>query len=127
MQAGLLVLALPAAAQIKTGDFSTSLSGIVTTGYTADYGNQTSSDHSWTVGGDASASGSFYSPNFLSYSASLYLNQSRANSDFQSISNTSGVIANATVFGGSHFPGSIAIPSHTMAKGAMTFRASPIT
>lgn len=107
MQAGLLVLALPAAAQIKTGDFSTSLSGIVTTGYTADYGNQTSSDHSWTVGGDASASGSFYSPNFLSYSASLYLNQSRANSDFQSISNTSGVIANATVFGGSHFPGSI--------------------
>ena len=37
----------------------------------------------------------FYSPNFLSYNISPYLNQSRANSNFQSISNASGV--NATV------------------------------
>lgn len=107
MQAGLLLLALPVAAQIKTGDFSNSLSGTVSTGYTADYGNQTNSDHGWSVGGNTNLSGFFYSPKFLSYNANLYLNQSRANSDFQSISNSSGVTAAGNIFGGSHYPGSI--------------------
>ncbi|MGD0731892.1 MAG: hypothetical protein ABR956_11565, partial [Terracidiphilus sp.] len=107
-QVGLLLL-LPgaASAQIKTGDFSTSLNGTVSTGYTADYGNQTGSDHSWTVGGNTNLSGFFYSPGFLSYNANLYLNQSRANSDFQSISNASGVTVASNIFGGSRFPGSI--------------------
>ena len=107
VQSGLLLLAGPLAAQIKTGDFSDNLSGTISTGYTADYGNQTSSEHNWAIGGLANLSGSFYSPNFLSYNASVYLNQSRANSDFQSISSASGVNASATIFGGSRFPGSI--------------------
>jgi hypothetical protein len=37
----------------------------------------------------------------------VYLNQSRANSDFQSISDASGINASSNIFGGSHFPGSI--------------------
>ena len=37
----------------------------------------------------------------------LYLNQSRANSNYQSISDASGVNVSTNIFGGSHFPGSI--------------------
>lgn len=105
--AGILLLAWPAVGQIQLGDLSTNLNGIISAGYTDDYGNLTSSDHSWTVGGSGTLSGFYYSPNFVSYNVSPYLNQSRANSDFQSISDASGVNFSSSIFGGSHFPGSI--------------------
>ncbi len=107
MQTGALLLACPGGAQVKLGQLSTNLSGTVSPGYTAEYGNQTASDHSWAFGGAGTFSGSYYTPNFLSFDASFYLNQSRANSNYQSISNASGVNASSTIFGGSHFPGSI--------------------
>jgi hypothetical protein len=105
--AGLLLLALPVAAQVKLGDLSTDLSASVAVGYTADYGNLTSSDHSWTLGGDANLSGSYHNPNFLSFNADFFLNQSRANSNYQSISDASGLSLTTNIFGGSHFPGSV--------------------
>jgi hypothetical protein len=107
LQAAILLLAWPAAAQVRVGMLSNSLSGTIAPGYSADYGNMTGSDHSWILGGTASYSGFFYNPNFLSLNANVYVNQSRANSEFQSISNASGVTATANIFGGSHFPGSI--------------------
>ena len=55
----------------------------------------------------ANSHGFFYNPNFLSFNASYFLNQSRANSNFQSISNASGINLSTNIFGGSHFPGSI--------------------
>jgi hypothetical protein len=103
----ILLLAWPAGAQIRLGEVSTNMNGTVSSGYTADFGNQTGSDHGWTVGGATSLSGSFHSPNFLSFNANLYLNQSRANSNFQSISSASGVDLSANIFGGSEFPGAI--------------------
>lgn len=102
-----LLLAVPLAAQIKLGEFSNSANGTVSSGYTADFSNQAASDHNWTVGGTTNLNGSFYNPNFVNYSFSGYLNQSRANSDFQSISNASGVSASANIFGGSKFPGAV--------------------
>ncbi len=81
--------------------------GTLSSGYTANYGNMTPSTHGWTFGGAGTFSGSFHSPNFLSYNFSPYLNQSRANSNFQSISNASGVNLSANIFAGSKFPGSI--------------------
>jgi hypothetical protein len=107
VQAAILLLAWPVAAQVRYGDFSSNLSGTIASGYTADYGNMTGSDHSWTVGGAASSAGSFYNPNFLSYNANFYLNQSNANSNFQSISNASGIDVSTSLFGGGHFPGSV--------------------
>lgn len=107
MEAWLLLLALPLAAQIRLGETSTSASGTLSSGYTATYGNMTGSSHGWTLGGAGTFSGSFHSPNFLSYSFSPYLNQSRSNSNFQSISNASGLNLTANIFGGSKFPGSI--------------------
>src|SRR3954447_19811496 len=108
VEAGMiLLLAAPLAAQLKLGETSNRATGTLSTGYTATYGNMTESSHGWTVGGVAALSGSYYSPNFLSYNISPYLNQSRANSNFQSISNASGVNASVTLFGGSAFPGSV--------------------
>ena len=104
---GLLVLRLSAHAQVDFGDFKLSSNGTIASGYTADYGNQIISDHGWTIGGVANLTGSFYSPDFLSFNIGAYLNQSTANSQFQSITNASGVNASASIFGGSHFPGSI--------------------
>ena len=107
LQAGLLLLVRPVSAQIRLGELSTNLSGNIAPGYTADFGNMTASDHSWALGGAANLSGSYYNPNFLSFNAAVYLNQSRANSNFQSISDASGINFSSTIFGGSHFPGSI--------------------
>ena len=107
MHAGLLLLALPVCAQVQVGELSTHLSGTIAPGYSADYSNMTGSDHSWALGGSANLSGYFYNPNFLSFDVGLYLNQSRANSDFQSISDASGINASANIFGGSHFPGAV--------------------
>jgi hypothetical protein len=106
-QAGVLLLALPVAAQIRLGETSASANGTVSSGYTATYGNMTPSTHSWTVGGAGTFSGSFHSPNFLSFNISPYLNQSSSNSDFQSISSASGVTGSVNVFSGSAFPGSV--------------------
>jgi hypothetical protein len=107
VQAGALLLAMPVAAQVKIGETSVKANGTVSTGYTATYANDAASNHGWTVGGVGTFAGSYYSPNFLSFNVSPYLNQSRANSDFQSITDASGVNASVTLFGGSGFPGSI--------------------
>ena len=104
----LLAATLPhALAQVRLGDLSTDLTGSVSAGYTADYGNLTASDHGITAGGAASLAGSYYNPGFLSFSIQPFYNQSRTNSDFQSITDSSGVNASASIFGGSNFPGSI--------------------
>jgi hypothetical protein len=67
----------------------------------------TESTHGWSFGGAGTFTGSFHNPNFLSYNFSPYLNQSRANSNFQSISNASGLNLSTNIFAGSKFPGSI--------------------
>ncbi len=104
---GLFLLVLPAAGQLNLGEFNTNLTGTLSAGYTGDYGNQITSDHSLAFGGTGTLNGYYYNPNFVSFEISPYLNQARDNSDFQSISSASGVNAESTLFGGSHFPGSI--------------------
>ncbi|HEY3628866.1 MAG TPA: hypothetical protein VGL00_21430 [Terracidiphilus sp.] len=106
-QTVMLLVTMPLAAQLKIGETSTSASGMLSSGYNATYGNLTSSTHGFTIGGVGTFSGSYHSPNFLSYNVSPYLNQSRANSNFQSISDASGVNASVALFGGTAFPGSI--------------------
>lgn len=105
--AGLPLFAVTATAQIRIGETSTTASGNVSSGYNATYSNMEGSTHGWTLGGAGTFAGSFHSPNFLSYNFSPYLNQSRANSNFQSISNASGLNFSANIFAGSKFPGSI--------------------
>src|SRR5271166_527755 len=87
----LLLLTLPASAQLKIGEVNSTKNGTISAGYTGDYGNQINSDHSLTYGGSGTMSGFYYNPNFVSFTVSPYVNQSRDNSAFQSISNASGV------------------------------------
>ena len=115
--AGLLLLARPGAAQVQFGDFSTNLSGNISAGYAADYGNQIGSSHGLEFGGMATYSGSYYDPNFLTFSVTPYYNQSRANSEYASISNASGVNAATSLFSGSYFPGSINYASALNSEG----------
>lgn len=105
--AGFLLLVLPSAAQLNLGETSTKASGTLSSGYSATYGNLAGSTHGWTFGGVGNFSGYYHSPNFFSYDFSPYLNQSRANSNFQSISDASGLNLSANIFSGSKFPGSV--------------------
>jgi len=80
--------------------------GLVSFGYTGDYGNEMPSDHGLTGGVDGQISGYYYNPNFLSFTATPYYNQSRNDSDYQSLTGSSGIDGTANFFTGSHFPGS---------------------
>jgi len=105
---GFLLLVLPAVGQLRLGEnLNMNANGTLSAGYTGDYGNQISSDHSMSFGGAGTLSGFYYNPNFLSYTVSPYVNQARDNSSYQSISDASGVYLDSSIFGGSHFPGSI--------------------
>lgn len=106
--AAMLWCGVHARAQVQVGDdLSLNLSGTVSTGYAAGYTNEGASSHGITFGGNGVLSGSYYSPSFLSFSVSPFDNQSRNNSTYQSITNSTGVSANASIFSGSHFPGYI--------------------
>lgn len=105
---GLVVLfANPVSGQVQVGDASINMNGTVSGGYSASYGNAIGSSHSFGFAGASTLSGSYYDPGFLSFNFSPYYNQSRANSNFQSITDSSGFNFSSGIFGGSHFPGSI--------------------
>ncbi len=103
----LLVLA-PAAiasAQVTAGDASFNLSGSASTGYSGSFGSEGPSGHGIGFGFTGDLSGSYYSPQFLSFNIVPFYNQSRNNSTYQSITDSTGVTASASIFGGSKYPG----------------------
>ena len=107
MLLGVLLLVLPAAAQLKFGEFSSNLNGNLSAGYTGDYGNQIDSDHSLAFGRLGHAFRLLLQSQ-LHFFHRLALHEPGAGQlTFQSISNASGVNFSSTIFGGSVFPGSI--------------------
>src|SRR5579862_8534007 len=80
--------------------------GLLSFGYAGNYGDDLPSSHGLNGGIDGQVSGYYYNPNFLSFSATPYYNQSRDNSTYQSLTGASGVTGTANLFAGSHFPGS---------------------
>jgi len=106
LAAGLVMLAAPALAQVQVGsETNLSLNGTVSAGYSGSYGDGLGTTHGIGFGGTGNLSGNYFSPSFLSFNLMPYFNQSRENSSFQSISDTSGLNASASIFGGSKFPG----------------------
>lgn len=102
----LLMMAQGARAQLQVGDdLKMKLSGVLNLGYTASYGDNIASSHSLEGGGNVQLSGSYYDPNFINFDVEPYYNQSRANSSFQSLTDSTGVLANVNFFNGSRFPG----------------------
>lgn len=115
----LLMAELPAAAQAHWGDLTGSMSGYISPGYSATSSNVSdSSSHSFGVGGNATMNGYYYAPGFLTYTGSVYVDQSRANSDFKSISTTSGFNIDNILFTGSHYPGAIGYSRTYDAEGS---------
>jgi hypothetical protein len=106
-----LVMAQLAAAQqqqLSVGENTKLNAGaLFTFGYAGAYGDEIPSNHGLDFGVDGKLSGSYYNPNFLSFTAHPYYNQSRADSDYQSITGASGIDATANFFTGSNFPGSV--------------------
>ncbi len=107
LAAFLLALAPNTWGQVKSGEASVNLSGSIAAGYSDDYTNLSGSDHSIEGAGSADLSGIYYNPNFFSFDVQPFYNQSRLNSNFQSITSSSGVNATTRIFSGSEFPGSI--------------------
>ena len=119
---GLTVLAMAqlAAAQITVGENTKLNAGaLFTVGYSGAYGDQVPSNHGLDFGLDGKLTGSYYNPNFLSFTATPYYNQSRADSSYQSLTGASGVNATANLFTASNFPGSVSY--HYDANSTGTF------
>ncbi|HEX9112510.1 MAG TPA: hypothetical protein VF845_13605, partial [Terriglobales bacterium] len=119
-------LALPAAGQIVVGDnLNLNLNGIMSAGYSGVFGNQISSSHGLNWGGNGTLSGSYYNPNFLSFTLSPYYNQARQNSEFRSLFNNSGFDFNTNIFSGSHFPGSVGFSRSWDSQGNFSIPGLP--
>jgi hypothetical protein len=99
--------------------------GLFSFGYSGDYGNDISSDHGLTGGIDGKLSGYYYNPNFFSFTAQPYYNQSRDDSSFQSLTGASGIIGTANFFSGSHFPGSVSYNYNRNTTGTFGVAGQP--
>ncbi len=100
----MVVTAASAWSQVKVGETSMGLSGDAQAGYSTNWGDNQISSHSVDFGFNALLDGSYYSPKFLTFSVNPYLNQSRQNSNFNSIYGASGVIAGASLFSDTWHP-----------------------
>lgn len=93
--------------QPNSGDnLSFAMDGDLSFGYNESFGNQVPSTGNLNFGGTANVKGYYYDPKFLSFNASPYYSQSRLNSNYNSVFDSSGVTASAQFFSGSHTPGS---------------------
>jgi hypothetical protein len=94
------------AAQLEIGDnLKMNMNGTVGVGYGGSFSDPGASSHSLSMTGSGTMTGSYYDPNFLSFTVQPYYDRNQSNSASQSIFNESGVTASANLFGGSHFPG----------------------
>ena len=82
------------------------MDGDLSFGYNDSFGNEVPSTGNLNFGGTANLKGYYYDPKFLSFNASPYYSQSRLNSNYSSVFDSSGVTASAQFFSGSHTPGS---------------------
>ena len=99
--------------------------GLVSFGYAGDYGDELPSSHGFNGGIDGKLSGYYYNPNFLSFEATPYYNQSRNNSSYQSLTGASGVEGSANIFTGSRFPGSVSYHYDRNSSGIFGLTGQP--
>ena len=99
--------------------------GLFTFGYSGDYGDVVSSQHGLTFGVDGRLGGYYYNPNFISFTANPYYNQSRDNSSYQSLTGATGISANVDLFRGSHFPGSVSYRYDRNSSGTFGLAGQP--
>lgn len=121
-----LLMAMNAFGQVKIGDnVHLNSSGMLTAGYSGNYGDQIQSSHGLDLGLNGSLNGDYFNPNFLSFVITPYYNQSRSDSSFQSLTGASGVAATANIFTGSHFPGSVSYHYDYNSTGTVGLAGTP--
>lgn len=121
-----LMLAQLALAQMRIGENTKVNAGaLVTFGYQGSYGDEIQSTRGLDAGIDGKISGSYYNPNFLSFTANPYYNQSRANSSYQSLTGASGVNGTANLFTGSNYPGSVSYHYDANSTGTFGLAGQP--
>src|ERR1700685_845471 len=121
-----LMVAQLATAQLGIGENTKmNAGGLFTFGYSGAYGDAFPSSHGLDFGCDGKLSGSYFNPNFLSFEATPYWNQSRANSDYQSLTGAKGINATANLFSGSHFPGSVSYHYDANSTGTLGLTGQP--
>jgi hypothetical protein len=126
MLTGFGVFLCHATAQVQLGsNLQMSASGSLTAGYSGGYGSESSSSHSLDLGGSGSINGSYYNPNFASFHILPYYDQSRTNSNYQSIGGSSGISSDVNLFTGSHFPGTIGYQKTYNSTGTYGVAGSP--
>lgn len=123
---GLLLAAMPAAAQYQFGDAQLSkLTGILGAGYSGAFGNEETSTHQLGLNGSGSLSGFYYNPNFLTFNVTPYYDQNRANSSYRSVDDSSGVAFSSAIFAGSHFPGAVSYTRDYNSSGTFAIPGTP--
>jgi hypothetical protein len=104
----LIAMSSIASAQLDIGDnLHMKLNGSTGYSYSGSFGSDSNSYHANGLLFDFSGNGYYFHPNFLSFDFHPYYQRTQANSQTQSIGQGSGVGASVSLFGASHFPGSI--------------------
>ncbi len=111
-----LLSTIPMGAQVEYGDFKFNLNGNLGYGYSGEFGTPDSS-HGQNLLGDGFLTGSYYDPNFMSFSVRPYYNRTQGNGVSQVISHDNGFDSNVDFFRGSHFPGSVAFNKEYSSTG----------
>ena len=105
----LLLAYVPSASGQTTQDdtFKMTLNGNLGVSYDDSFGNGIDSNHSLGIVADGTLDGYYYNPKFLAFQVRPYYDRAQADSESESITRDSGVGGSLSLFGGSHFPGSI--------------------
>jgi|WetSurMetagenome_2_1015567.scaffolds.fasta_scaffold66731_2 hypothetical protein len=94
--------------QVTLGNNLTMLmNGDLGTVYSGNFGDTIGSSHSLGIGVNGTLEGYYFHPQFLSFQVRPYYDRAQFNSESQTITRGTGVESSVSLFGGSHFPGSI--------------------
>jgi hypothetical protein len=75
--------------------------------YAGNYGNHIGSSHSLGIGVNGTLEGYYYNPQFINFQVRPYYDRAQFNSESQAITRGTGMDGSVSVFGGSHFPGTV--------------------
>ncbi len=104
----LIFLPLTASGQIQLGqNLKISTNGSIGFGYAGGFGNYLQGQHTTYFNGYGTLSGSYYNPNFLSFTVQPYYGRAQETVAGSAINSNDGVSATVSLFSGSRFPGSI--------------------
>ena len=104
----LLVFRAPAHGQVTVGEnVNMTLNGNLGFGYSGQFGDSGTSGHGIYGSGDGILTGSYYSPNFLSFVVRPFYNRNQDNGSFGSVLSQTGIDTSASFFSGGYFPGSV--------------------